>query len=383
MKGLQAYVLSKKYTADTADSLGSLKGAACQIDSIVYDTDAGTVTITFSWEGESGQIQTDTAVLRNGEEGEPGEQGIPGLGIKSTKIRTIDGKKHLIVTYDDDSTEDAGILPEGGGGGSSELEDDLTTSVTVGGIPSGKTYETGTSLETLFRDMLNPVAYPTLTNPSATLSATGAKLLETGATLNTTFTLTLNRGSINPQYTAESSYRSGVATGYTFDGETTTTNTFAKTITSAKTSYQGSIAYAEGCQPKDSTGKDYQSPLPAGSVNTNTISYEFVDAMWSNVANIGTIAKMSLVSKSAKQRDMNFPAQTVANPEVFDIPASWTVTAVQVKNDLSGAYEDALSQFTVTDVTHDDAAGNSVNYKRYTFNLGYDTGARSVRVKWS
>ena len=383
MKGLQAYVLSKKYTADTADSLGSLKGAACQIDSIVYDTDAGTVTITFSWEGESGQIQTDTAVLRNGEEGEPGEQGIPGLGIKSTKIKTIDGKKHLIVTYDDDSTEDAGILPEGGGGGSSELEDDLTTSVTVGGIPSGKTYDAGTALETLFRDMLNPVAYPTLTNPSATLSATGAKLLETGATLNTTFTLTLNRGSINPQYTAESSYRSGVATGYTFDGETTTTNTFAKTITSAKTSYQGSIAYAEGCQPKDSTGKDYQSPLPAGSVNTNTISYEFVDAMWSNVASIGTIAKMSLVSKSAKQRDMNFPAQTVANPETFDVPSSWIINSVQVKNDLSGAYEDALSQFTVTDVTHDDAAGNSVNYKRYTFNLGYDTGARSVRVKWS
>ena len=382
MKGLQAYVLSKKYTADTADSLGSLKGAACQIDSIVYDTDAGTVTITFSWEGDSGQIQTDTAVLRNGEEGEPGEQGIPGLGIKSTQIQTIDGKKHLIVTYDDDSTEDAGILPEGGGGGSSELEDDLTTSVTVGGIPSGKTYETGTSLETLFRDMLNPVAYPTLTNPSATLSATGAKLLETGATLNTTFTIAFNRGSINPAY-GTSGFRSGLASSYTFDGETQSTNTFTRTVTSAKTSYQGSVAYESGEQPKDSTGKNYNSPLPAGSVNSNTVSYEFVDAMWSNVASIGTIAKMSLVSKSAKQRDMNFPAQTVANPEVFDIPASWTVTAVQVKNDLSGAYEDALSQFTVTDTSHNDVAGNAVAYKRYTFNLGYDTGARSVRVKWS
>ena len=105
--------------------------------------------------------------------------------------------------------------------------------------------------------------------------------------------------------------------------------------------------------------------------------------MWANVANISTIAKQSLVSKSAKQKDFAFPAQTVANPEVFDVPASWTVTAVQVKNDLSGAYEDALSQFTVTDVTHDDAAGNSVAYKRYTFSLGYDTGARSVRLKWS
>ena len=379
MKGLTAFVLSKRYTADTADSLGSLKGAPCEILSIVYDEDAGTVSITFQWEGTSGQIQTDTAVLHDGEQG---EQGIPGLGIKSTKVKKVGEEYHLIITYDDGTTEDAGIIPGGGGGGSAELEDDLTTSVTVGGITSGTTYEAGTSLETLFRDMLNPVAYPTLTNPSASLTATGAKLLETGATLNVTFTIAFNRGSINPAY-GTSGYRAGVATSYTLDGVTQATNTFAKTITSAKTSYQGSVAYEAGEQPKDSTGKDYNSPLPAGSINSSTINYEFVDAMWSNVSNIGTIAKMALVSKSAKQRDMNFPAQTVANPEVFDIPASWTVTAVQVKNDLSGVYEDALSQFTVTDTTHNDAAGNPVAYKRYTFNLGYDTGARSVRVKWS
>lgn len=322
----------------------------------------------------------------------------------------INSGGHLICTLSDRSTIDAGKLPSsalpsggtknqalvkksaadgdvewktvGGGGGSAELEDDLTTSVTVGGIASGTSYEAGTPLETLFRDMLNPVAYPTLTNPSASLTATGAKLLETGATLNVTFTIAFNRGSINPAY-GTSGYRSGVATSYTLDGDTQATNTFSRTITSAKTSYQGSVAYEAGEQPKDSTGKDYNSPLPAGSVNSSVVNYEFVDAMWSNVANIGTIAKMALVSKSSKQRDMNFPAQTVANPEVFDIPASWTVTAVQVKNDLSGVYEDAMAQFTVTDVAHDNAAGDSVAYKRYTFNLGYPTGARSVRVKWS
>ena len=76
-------------------------------------------------------------------------------------------------------------------------------------------------------------------------------------------------------------------------------------------------------------------------------------------------------------------AQTIANPEIFDVPSSWTITAIQVKNDLSGLYEDASSQFTETNVTHEDAGGNTVNYKRYTFNLGYGTGARSVRIKWS
>lgn len=345
----------------------------------------------------------------------------PADGVSITDV-SINANKHLIITYSDGVVEDAGLFPTekgdpgyspkitvktdttteyvlhvktaddeydtpnlkgGGSGGGGSLEDDLTTSITVGGITSGTFYDEGTGLEKILRDMLNPVAYPTLTNPSASLSATGAKLLEKGSTLNTTFTLTFNRGSINPQYSAESPYRSGAATAYVFDGETKTTNTFARTITEAKTSYQGSVSYAAGVQPKDSEGKNYNSPLPAGSVNSNTVSYEFVDALWANTTNITTIAKLALVSKSTKQKDFAFPPQTVANPEAFDVPASWTVTAVQVKNDLSGVYEDAMSQFTVTDTTHNDAAGNSVAYKRYSFNLGYDTGARSVRLKWS
>ena len=276
------------------------------------------------------------------------------------------------------------ILEEGGGGGgSSELSEDMTAAIAVGGITAGTTYEEGTSLETIFRDMLEPTLYPTFTAPSATLSGSGSKLLEAGSTLNATLTATFNRGSINPAY-GTSGYRSGAATGYILNGGTEQSgNTWSEVVTASNRSFSASVKYSEGDQPKDSKGNDYGSPLPAGSVNTGTVSYEFVDAMYANTSNIGTIAKLSLVSKSTKQRDMNFPAQTVVNPEVFDIPASWTVTAIQVKNDLSGQYEDASSQFTVTDVTHDNAGGVSTAYKRYTFSLGIATGARSVRVKWS
>lgn len=271
----------------------------------------------------------------------------------------------------------------GGGGGSAELTSDMTTAIKVGGIESGTQYAEGTSLETILRDMLEPTLYPTLTAPSATLAATGAKLLEKGATLATTFTATFSRGSINPAY-GTSGYRSGAATDYSLNGGTAQAgNTWSVTVSESTTSYQASVSYAAGEQPKDSKGNNYSTPLPAGSVNTNTVSYEFVDAMWANTSAIATIAKLSLVSKTAKQRDMTFPAQTVANPEVFDIPASWTVTAVQVKNDLSGAWEDASSQFTVTDTTHNNAGGVSTAYKRYTFNMGVDTGSRQIRVKWS
>ena len=360
-----AWLLAKSYTDLSIEGYGVQAGKNCQIISAT-EIEGGT-RITFGYYDNDQTKRETTVDVMDGEN---------GIGIKST---TINAEGHLVITYDDDTTEDAGLV---GGGGSGELEAPLTTSVTVGGITSGTSYAEGTSLETLFRDMLNPTAYPTLTNPSATLSATGAKLLETGSTLNTTFTITFSRGSISPAY-GTSGYRSGAATSYTFDGDTGSGNTFSRTITSAKTSYQGSVAYAAGEQPKDSTGANYNSPLPAGSVNTTTVSYEFVDALWANTANIATIAKLALVSKSAKLKQFDFPAQTVANPEVFDVPASWTITALEVLNTLSNQWENCSGEFAITNVTHDDAAGTSVAYKRYTCALGYATGARKIRIKWS
>lgn len=431
----QAYALSKKYTKATADEFGAVKGAPCTIDSIV-DIEGGH-RITFSWENSSGQTLTDTLDLMDGEQGKSiadinqeddkiilvytdgtesdpitvptiqGEKGDSGFSPEITVAEsTATSYKLHIKTEDDEfdtpnlkgsggggggntfTVDDNGCLHitggSGGGGGSAELQNDLTAHVTVGGTTNGETFTQGTPLESIFRDMLDPVMYPTLTNPSVSLTATGAKLLETGATLATTFTATFNRGSISPPYGGVSGYRSGEASGYSLNGGTTqTTNTWSVTVDESQKTYQATVSYEAGEQPKDSAGNNYGTPLASGSVNSNVIVFEFVDAMWSNVSNIATIAKMALVSKSTKQRDMVFPSQTVTNPEVFDIPASWTVTAVQVKNDLSGQFEDALSQFTVTDITHDDASGTSVNYKRYTFNMGMSTGSRTVRVKWS
>ena len=263
------------------------------------------------------------------------------------------------------------------------LKHKLTVNKAVGGLEVGDEYNVGSSMENILQDMLNPVLYPALTNPSLSLSGSGSKLLETGATLAVTLTATFNRGSINPAY-GTSGYRSGEATGYSLNGGTEQqANTWSETVSASNKSFQATVNYAAGEQPKDSVGEDYDSPLPAGSKSSGTVTYDFVDAMWANTADIITVAKLALVAKSAKQKEFNFPAQTVANPEIFDIPASWTVTAVEVKNDLSGQWEDAISQFTVTDTTHNDAAGNSVNYKRYTFSLGYPTGARAIRVKWS
>lgn len=264
-----------------------------------------------------------------------------------------------------------------------KLDATLNVTESCGGISEGATYAAGTPFETLFRNLLDPVKYPTLTNPSASISATGDKLLEVGDTLETTITATLDRGSIVPAY-GTSGYRSGAAIDYSLNGGSAQAgNTFTQTVDGSNKEFSVEINYAQGEQPKNSIGEDYSSPLSAGSVTSNTITWEFVNALWSNTASISTIAKNALVSTSVKEKIFVFPAATVTNPEVFDVPASWTITHVQVLNTLSNQWENCSTEYTITDTTHDDAGGNSTAYKRYTCNLGYAMGSRQIKIKWS
>ena len=280
---------------------------------------------------------------------------------------------HILIG-DMDSAEDLGI---------EIIKDDLNVSKTVGGCVSGMHYEEGTTLEKIFRDMLNPTEYPTLTNPSVIIVGSGNHILETGSSTLVTLAAQFDRGSINPAY-GTSGYRSGAPNGFSFNGgPVTELDICQETVTEQNYIFYVTAYYDAGEQPKDSKGEDYDHPLPAGSVRSTDISYEFVDAMWANTANIGSIAKLNLVSKSAKNYILNFPPQTVSNPEVFDIPASWTVTGILVLNEMSGKYEDCSSEFDISNTTHDNAGGVSVAYKRYTDNRGYSAGGRTIKVTWS
>ena len=426
MNGTTAYILSKKYTNNTVMGLGALKGAPCQVDSVVRNGEVTTVTLKWL-DAEGGEhltsfdvndgitkyptrMITETLVASNWANKlqtlnidgiKETDNGIIGL-LNTATQEEVDAASEAIIsikavsedqiTFECENVPDIdinigilvlndGTMEEGGGSG--KLKEDLTASITVGGIPTGTTYSKGTKIEDILVNLLNPVLFPTLTAPSATLAGTGNKLLKSGSTINVTLTATLNRGSINPAY-GTSGYRAGEASEYSLNGGTAqTSNKWTQTVSASNNSFQAVINYNAGEQPLDSVGNDYSNPLPAGSVTTNTVKYDFVDPIWANTASILAIDELALVGKSTKQKDFVFPDQTVANPEVFDIPASWNVTAVEVKNDLSGVFEDALDQFDVTDITHDDTAGNAVDYKRYTFALGFDTGERTVRVKWN
>lgn len=258
------------------------------------------------------------------------------------------------------------------------LAQELNVTKAVGGVSQGRQYPQGTGLEIIFREMLNPTEVPAFTAPVATIAAAGAKLLEKGSTSRVTITVTFNRGTIIPPY-GTSGNRAGEATGYALNGGAPQSrNTFTVDVSEANSTFSATVNYAEGEQPKNSIGEDFSEPLPAGSVITNTLTYEFVDPLWSNTANIRTIAKEQLVSRSAKTKTFSFPAQTEEFPEVFDMPASWNVTGIQVLNELNNKWEDCSAEFSVTDEQHGETA-----YRRYTDNRGYGAGARQIKITWS
>ena len=264
------------------------------------------------------------------------------------------------------------------------LSRDITVKCEQGKYAVGTVIPKGTSLEEIVINMLLKTNYPTLTNPSATLEGTGDKLAECGQTINATFTATFDRGSINPAY-GTSGYRAGAATGYKLNGgNEQAENTFTRTVSDTnKGPFYATVYYAQGEQPLDDEGGNYETPLAAGSLTTNQIYYEFVNALYANTADISNVAKLNLISKGSGSYVFEFPAQSIEHPEIFEVPSDWNITAIEMLNTINNQWENCASEFTTSSTTHQNAGGETVNYVRYTDNRACAAGDRKVRIQFN
>lgn len=267
-----------------------------------------------------------------------------------------------------------------GSGEAPILQNDLIASIAAGGIKVGDQFLQGEQLETLWRNLLDPVKGPTFTNPSVLIVPSGGLLMEPGETKETTLIIKFDRGSITPAY-GTSGNRAGEILSYQINDVNVSDINYSVTVSETNKEFIATVYFGEGEQPKDSKGDDFGSPLPAGSVKSPTLTYEFVNPIWSNAADITQIVKELLVSKNSKSKTFRFPPQTVANPEVFDIPKSWTITKIEAFNEITNRFEE-ISDFKRTDVVHQDLAGRDVEYNRYTDGRGYKADTREVKVTW-
>lgn len=135
------------YTKKTADALGAVKGAPCTIQGIT-DIEGGH-RITFAWTSASGQVETSTLDVMNGEQGQqgepgqPGAQGLPGNDGTSPAVTITDipGGHRVTITdaaHPQGQSFDVMDGKDGGGGGTGGNADFDITNIPLGG--SG-TYE--------------------------------------------------------------------------------------------------------------------------------------------------------------------------------------------------------------------------------------------------
>lgn len=94
-----------KYTDETVKGGGAIKGKNCTVDSI--KPISGGQRVTFKWTLDDGTEQTTTMDVMNGVDGQDGQDGQDGKGIKSVAVNE---ESHLIITYTDDTTYDAGAI---------------------------------------------------------------------------------------------------------------------------------------------------------------------------------------------------------------------------------------------------------------------------------
>ena len=110
----------KKYTEQSLDGVGALKGAPCTIKSTT-ETDEGTIVV-FEWTDNNGITQETTILVKNGKDGEKGADGADGNGVvKVEKIKTVDLVDTYRMTFDDGSTFDYEVT-NGSSSGSGKID---------------------------------------------------------------------------------------------------------------------------------------------------------------------------------------------------------------------------------------------------------------------
>jgi len=289
------------------------------------------------------------------------------------------------------------------------LDDDLEMVEQYGDLGPGTTVADlrGKTFEWLFSAILFPTVEPTLTPPQMTAftltPTTGLSTYqEVGATININTSASFSRGSINPQFSAASPFRSGLPNTYTYTGSglpasvPSTSTTDSQSISSyvvvigQQPYWTCSVSYDAGVQPKTNKGVDYDSPLPAGTTSALQRRFEGVYPLFATTSSISNPdTKQNLVSMlSGTNIEIILVDQPdLTNKQSFDIPVPWTgaptnrpLQNVQTYNTVSSQWETTgIGQWLPTSPVTHTIQGNLINYTRYIWN-GAPRGTTRIRL---
>lgn len=161
------------------------------------------------------------------------------------------------------------------------LARNITATVAVGNIKKGQKIDISSikSVQALFENMLSQDSNPTTTQPSASITLTGAGAKEVGSEFTPSYAVSFNPGAYSA--TAEGSQPTNVtATGYQVTDTnsqeaSTASGAFPKFTVEDATNYSVSavVTHSEGAVPKTFLGKPYDAgKIAAGTKNAKSSS---------------------------------------------------------------------------------------------------------------
>ena len=275
----------------------------------------------------------------------------------------------------------------------SALSDDIATVNALGGISAGTTVAQlkNKTFSQLFDELIFPTVNPTFENPTAYLSlrSTSTPIIQevgtTGASVPVaaSFNTGYNPGAIKIAGVKKQNRGGALKSDESFIYINNAPNSkkFPTEIPEGSIIYRYRAAYAQGPQPLDSKGNNYQTPLPAGTVTSAAITINGVYPYFTNKDNNEAFAKLALTTSNTLSA-IKFKAEG-PNKHTFKLPAKYILIKVELLNTLSGKYEDYdINKFTKT-TENIEVQGKQVSYAVYTRNDAGFNGESTFNITFS
>ena len=354
---VKTLALAKKYTNDTADALGAVKGAPCTVKSVAEIE--GGHRVTFEWTSDSGVKQTTTMDVMDGADGNGmymayivGSTAYASdwLSFTSTGEPLVPTKDELYVILSEgdyqnlifrwDEDEEKYINVGGSGSGDAALESAVTSNLTVGAIQSGTTLAQGTTFTQFVQKLLITEIAPT-----TTFTASGSGVKEVGTSVTPTLTLTITGvGTGTP--TAIKFYNGSTLLDTQEYVDGTSTYTYTMGAVTENTTVKGVLEYKKSDDTSASVEK--------------TASYTFVMASYYGAVTTAPTDKAGIIalSKVVKNTKAQTATFTLTNQRsCYCYPASFgNLTSIKDANNF-----EYIGSYTKTNVTVDE-----VSYNVYT-----------------
>lgn len=309
--------------------------------------------------------------------------GISSVSVKGTtlKITMVDGSSKTVDL--------AEILKY-----KSALADDIATVDALGGIPAGTTVAQlkNKTFSQLFDELIFPTVNPTFENPTAFLHLKNTSTIPIVQEVGTIGASVPVAASFNTGYNPGAIKIAGVKKqdrggdlksneSFIYINSNPANKEFPTEIPEGGIAYRYRAAYAQGPQPLDSKGNNYQTPLPAGTVDSPTVVIIGVYPYFTNKDNNNAFAKLALTTSSTLSA-VKFKAEG-PNKHTFKIPAKYTLTKVELLNTLSGKYENYGIDKFIKKIQNIEVQGKQVSYAVYTRNDFGFNGESTFNITFS